>query len=66
MCFASTPDLPEAPPQVPRLADAGVRLARSQETSRRRASAGRRSTILTGGGGLTGQASTTSNVLLGT
>lgn len=65
MCFASSPSLPPVPAQAPRLPDEGVRLARADELSRRRRSAGRASTILTGPGGLSGQASTTGNTLLG-
>lgn len=65
MCFASTPSLPPVPAQTPRLPDEGVRLARADELSRRRRSAGRASTILTGAGGVTTQANTTGNTLLG-
>lgn len=65
MCFASTPQLPAVPAATPRLPDEGVRLARFDEIRRRRRSAGRASTILTGPGGVTGAASTTGNTLLG-
>ena len=65
MCFASAPQLPAVPAQTPRLPDAGVRLARADELSRRRRSAGRASTILTGPGGVTTPANTTGNTLLG-
>ena len=65
MCFVKTPSLPPQPAAVPRLPDEGVRLARADELSRRRRSAGRASTILTGPGGITSPASTTGNTLLG-
>lgn len=61
----AAPASPQVPAQPPRLADAGVRLARADELSRRRRAAGRASTILTGPSGVTGDASTTGNVLLG-
>jgi hypothetical protein len=47
------------------LPDEGVRIARTDELSRRRRAAGRASTILTGPGGLTSSANTTGNTLLG-
>ena len=65
MCFVKTPQLPSPPAAIPRLPDAGVRLARSDAIRSRRASAGRASTILTGASGVSGAASTTFNTLLG-
>lgn len=65
MCFASAPALPPIPAAPPRLPDEGVKLARADELSRRRRSAGRASTILTGPGGITTPANTTGNTLLG-
>ncbi len=65
MCFVKTPKLPAQPAAVPRLADAGVRAARDSAISERRRSAGRAGTLLTGGGGLQSNASTTFNTLLG-
>ena len=65
MCFVSTPKLPDQPAAVPRLPDAGVRLARADAIRTRRAAAGRASTILTGSQGLSSAANTTFNTLLG-
>lgn len=65
MCFAKKPDLPPIPAATPRLPDEGVRLARNDELAKRRRAAGRASTLLTGPGGISGQASTTGNTLLG-
>ena len=64
MCLSS-PKLPDPPAETPRLPDEGVKLARAGELARRRRSAGRASTILTGSGGVTSTASTTGNTLLG-
>jgi hypothetical protein len=47
------------------MGDPGARIARAEERLRRRRASGRSSTILTGSQGLTTQASTTANTLLG-
>ena len=59
MCFSqpSTPALPPAPPNV--------QVAAQNETKRRLAAAGRKSTIITGGKGLVDEAPTTKKSLLG-
>tara|TARA_R110000765_G_scaffold414851_1_gene515593 strand:- start:1196 stop:1417 length:222 start_codon:yes stop_codon:yes gene_type:complete len=65
---APKPPPPPAPlpaPPVPTKSDADVRAARDNERKRRLASAGRQSTILTSGQGVTEEASTTKATLLG-
>ena len=67
MCFSqpSTPALPPAPLPPPTIADPNVQVAAQNETKRRLAAAGRKSTIITGGKGLVDEAPTTKKSLLG-
>ncbi len=67
MCM-SGPKAPKAPPppaSAPRMMDEGVMRARGDEKRRLRMLAGRQSTLLTGGSGLTAPASTTATFLGG-
>jgi hypothetical protein len=67
MCIGG-PKAPKAPPPpaaAPRQGDEGVQRARGDEKRRLRMLAGRQSTLLTGGSGLSTQASTTGTLLGG-
>jgi len=59
------PPAPMPAPVAPTRSDADIRAARDNERKRRLASAGRQSTILTSGQGVTEEASTTKATLLG-
>lgn len=67
MCVGSKPSVPSAPAvqAAPQEQDTAVVGARDDEARRRRAAAGRASTLLTGAQGDTSQASTGSKTLLG-
>lgn len=67
MCM-SRPKMPKAPPppaSAPRMMDEGVMKTRGDEKRRLRMLAGRQSTILTSGSGLSSPATTTSTILGG-
>mgnify|MGYP003111024517 FL=1 len=59
------PPPPMPAPVVPTRSDADIRAARENERKRRLAAAGRQSTILTSGQGVTEEATTTKSTLLG-
>ena len=67
MCMGSSPSVPSAPEvqAAPQEQDAAVIDARDEETRRRRAAAGRNSTLLTGAQGDTTAANTSGKTLLG-
>ncbi|HDI8654716.1 hypothetical protein [Escherichia coli] len=67
MCMGSSPSVPSAPEvqAAPQEQDAAVIDARDEETRRRRAAAGRNSTLLTGAQGDTNAANTSGKTLLG-
>ena len=70
MCMFSSPSTPEVeptpdPPEPPKEADEEVRRARDLERRQARLAAGRGSTVLTGGRGLTGTATVDRKTLLG-
>ena len=66
MCLSS-PKVPKAPAAVPSVQeqDPAVQSAMDRERRRQAAALGRRSTLLTGGSGLTSPATTTTKTLLG-
>tara|TARA_R100001086_G_scaffold162473_1_gene87595 strand:- start:1104 stop:1337 length:234 start_codon:yes stop_codon:yes gene_type:complete len=59
------PPAPMPAPVVPTRSDADIRAARENERKRRLAAAGRQSTILTSGQGVTEEATATKSTLLG-
>lgn len=65
MCSGDPPKVEQPPPMAPppTQVDADVQGARSREKDRMRAASGRSSTILTGGGGLQGNANTGKTIL---
>ncbi|EEU9533615.1 hypothetical protein ACJY8V_000987 [Escherichia coli] len=67
MCVGSTPKVTAAPEiqAAPQEQDAAVVDARDEETRRRRAASGQRSTLLTGAQGDTSTANTSGKTLLG-
>lgn len=67
MCFSqpSTPSLPPAPVAPPTLADPAVQASSENETKRRLAAAGRKSTIMTSGKGLLAEAPVSKKSLMG-
>ncbi|EPV6100125.1 hypothetical protein ACV8AU_001133 [Escherichia coli] len=67
MCMGSSPSVPSAPEvqAAPQEQDAAVIDARDEETRRRRAAAGKNSTLLTGAQGDTSAANTSGKTLLG-
>lgn len=67
MCMGSTPKVSAAPEiqAAPQEQDAAVVNSRDEELKRRRAAAGRNSTLLTGAQGDTSSANTGSKTLLG-
>ena len=70
MCFMSSPSTPPVedpvdPPEPPKEADEEVQRARDLERRQARLAAGRSSTVLTGGRGLTGDAAVQRKTLLG-
>lgn len=67
MCIGSSPSVPAAPEiqAAPQEQDQAVVDSRDEETSRRRAAAGRNSTMLTGAQGDTSTANTSGKTLLG-
>lgn len=67
MCMGSKPSVPAAAEvqAAPQAQDSAVVDARDEETRRRRAAAGRASTLLTGAQGDTSQANTSNKTLLG-
>lgn len=67
MCIGSTPKVSAAPEvqAAPQAQDAAVVNSRDEELKRRRAAAGRNSTLLTGAQGDTSAANTSGKTLLG-
>ncbi|MBZ7566772.1 hypothetical protein [Klebsiella grimontii] len=67
MCIGSSPSVPAAPEiqAAPQEQDQAVVDSRDEETRRRRAAAGRNSTMLTGAQGDTSTANTSGKTLLG-